>query len=144
MSRGPPRYTRTDTLCPYTTLVRSPFCGLKVRRRRTGGSTGSPRANSRLPRYWSCRRPRRTGTPRGRSGSPPARREGSGPGNSRQGRFDPHLPAQQIEQPDDTVPIRHSFEVASAVGKIGRALWRARVFQYVNILVVAVLFKKKK
>src|SRR3546814_15470169 len=32
MTRRPPRATRTDTLFPYTTLVRSPFTGWLARR----------------------------------------------------------------------------------------------------------------
>src|SRR3546814_8983350 len=31
MIRRPPRSTRTDTLFPYTTLFRSPYCSIKVR-----------------------------------------------------------------------------------------------------------------
>src|SRR3546814_5080255 len=37
MIRRPPRSTRTDTLCPYTTLFRSPF--LEEQRRRYKGTT---------------------------------------------------------------------------------------------------------
>src|SRR3546814_7436661 len=33
MIRRPPRSTRTDTLCPYTTLFRSPDHDLRLRRR---------------------------------------------------------------------------------------------------------------
>src|SRR3546814_6601655 len=40
MIRRPPRSTRTDTLCPYTTLSRSSNCG--------------PRAGSELARAGAC------------------------------------------------------------------------------------------
>src|SRR3546814_20687614 len=44
MIRGPPRSTRTDTLCPYTTLFRSPRPTW-----RRGGSRAAPRAGCRPP-----------------------------------------------------------------------------------------------
>src|SRR3546814_11974614 len=51
MIRRPPRFTRTDTLFPYTTLFRSP---VGSRRRAAGGQAGlrlsHPRSLSRRPR----------------------------------------------------------------------------------------------
>src|SRR3546814_18148226 len=40
MIRPPPRSTRTDTLCPYTTLFRSPVVMAAAEARRFGGGPG--------------------------------------------------------------------------------------------------------
>src|SRR3546814_9284366 len=41
MIRRPPRSTRTDTLCPYTTLFRSGFATLRLNFRGVGRSQGT-------------------------------------------------------------------------------------------------------
>src|SRR3546814_8903248 len=42
MIRRPPRSTRTDTLCPYTTLFRSRVCASSYSRHRRRGRVRSP------------------------------------------------------------------------------------------------------
>src|SRR3546814_18166122 len=46
MIRRPPRSTRTDTLFPYTTLVRSAFAWLDALRQRTAPTDNRPRGRS--------------------------------------------------------------------------------------------------
>src|SRR3546814_13705124 len=52
MIRRPPRSTRTETLFPDTTLVRS--CGKRCPGRRAGDSEGAIRLGSEIPRQDEC------------------------------------------------------------------------------------------
>src|SRR3546814_11785317 len=55
MIRRPPISTRTDTLFPYTTLVRAPVVGLDGHRNhsRKAGEGGRPRSRAAALRLWA-------------------------------------------------------------------------------------------
>src|SRR3546814_12741005 len=120
MSRRPPRSTRTDTLCPYTTLCRS------------------------LPDQQG----QGAGVPPDQSGDRVADPM-IGPSKHSRGepRCYTKLPHAPVRPP--TAPIRIAvrpswWHGAPASTQIGRASWRERVWKYVEIEVVAVSLKKKK
>src|SRR3546814_18580086 len=69
MKRRPPRATRTDTLCPYTTLFRSPCrSGLDRQGWSPGRRGGGGRASAICRRCQRIQSPRRPDTHGGRSG----------------------------------------------------------------------------
>src|SRR3546814_16451425 len=69
MSRRPPRSTRTDTLCPYTTLFRSPdseardlaalerigrgVAEMRGRQAEAEGASADPRSSRAIGKAWS-------------------------------------------------------------------------------------------
>src|SRR3546814_4778253 len=67
MIRPPPRSTRTDTLFPYTTLLRSLYCtdqsdcpavpGIRVRKPKNGGPSTGTMNGMEISRFKVCRMP---------------------------------------------------------------------------------------
>src|SRR3546814_19259328 len=121
MIRRPPRSTRTDTLFPYTTLFRSAWAHDGSCADREGAGFRHDRATARTGRGPLCSRC--FAYPLGSQDSRPD----DAPGRWRR-----------------MAPPRTSDRHAHTDRHIGRASWRERVGQYVEISVLASTLTKKK